>query len=134
MFDRHTCVASVCGFLTFTQPLVRPDAYRKSRRLLTMPSVPSWQACSKIWGVRVGGPWLSLNYSRETRFLCMGTHNAAVTCQYCKADISFEKPATRLPQIIALQCPKCERRRVYTPAEVRPHKPAETKKNPFDRS
>jgi hypothetical protein len=58
----------------------------------------------------------------------MDKHNVAVTCQNCQAVISFKKPATRLPQIIALQCPQCGRRKVYTPGEVRPYKAAESKK------
>ena len=58
----------------------------------------------------------------------MEKHDVAVTCQNCQAVISFKKPATALPKIIALKCPRCERRKVYTPGEVYPHKAAESKK------
>jgi hypothetical protein len=43
--SRSRRIAGASGFFTFNQLLDRPRAYREPRRLLTMPSQPSLQAC-----------------------------------------------------------------------------------------
>jgi hypothetical protein len=44
-------------------------------------------------------------------------HDVAVSCHHCGNRISFVRPQ-RLSSEIGLKCPKCERRLIYTAAEV----------------
>jgi hypothetical protein len=44
-------------------------------------------------------------------------HNVAVNCRHCSNRISFVRPQ-RLGSEIGLKCPKCERRMIYTAADL----------------